>query len=1006
MTSGAGPGARHAASPAGHARAGLRRLLGVAAAATVLGTAGVGEAATPAVQEGGAPADTDTVTVPRDTAGIPRVRPGAADTLPEDTLAADTVPLVDIQARQQALEGGDFPSRDSTFQRLLELPGYRAIEYRGRDVQLDVEREEVQLREEAQTNYGESVLEADTITYLSQAQFIVARGNIRLVGTDRRELTSDSVLYYDVSRLKGTIMGARTSFAERGAQWFVSGTATPRGTNTVFVVKGDFTTCELEEPHYWFKAGKIKVVTENIIVAWPIVLYVHGVPVAWLPFFAQDIRPGRRSGFLPPRFGVNDIFRTGSGLGRSVTDFGYYLAVNDYMDTQFTTDWFAGRFVRVNGAFRYRFLKSFVRGNVLTSYSFGDDGRSVEIRANHDQELSPNTDFRLRAGFVQNTRLFQDRTFDPRLQTQTIDSDVGLNHRFPFANFQLSGRRRQFLGNQAGRTELELPALNMTFSPITLFGAPRGRAGAFNNVTLTGSANFNRRETSQDEGDDVTATRASASNGLRLGNLSVSSSASFDDQRTTPFDQETGEELDPSSVTNLSWNSSLQYQLDLMGSTVLRPTVSVTGSQFKSPDTGNDFLATPTRLNVGATLSTDVYGFLPGIGPLARIRHKISPNFTYTYAPPASVADSLLEIPGFPARSVQERNTLNVALRQTFEAKVKPRRPETARDTAAARRPGEPRELPEEEPPVEEEEAVEEEAVEEGQEPEPVEAAEPAEAEGLAPPAQPGIQEEAGVGEPTEEPRQGRPGEPPPIGTSRVTQQEQTMVLLAINTSALEFDFAREEGPVLVTERVRNSLSSDLLRGFSVNMTHDLFEGTGEDREFSPFLAELTGSFSINSAAGLGGLIGLPGRPGAPARTRFPRGVDSRYRLADFEGEEELGEELPGAGPWNLSLTYSLRRTRPEDTQTGEGTETQSLAGTLSLNPTPNWRFQWSTQYNITDKEFGQHLVSLDRDLHRWQASFIFSRSPNGNFLFQVSLMLKDAPELRLDYDEQTQTGR
>ena len=55
-----------------------------------------------------------------------------------------------------------------------------------------------------------------------------------------------------------------------------------------------------------------------------------------------------------------------------------------------------------------------------------------------------------------------------------------------------------------------------------------------------------------------------------------------------------------------------------------------------------------------------------------------------------------------------------------------------------------------------------------------------------------------------------------------------------------------------------------------------------------------------------------------------------------------------------------------------------------------------------TAKEFGQQFITLDRDLHRWLASFQFARSPNGNVLFQVILQLKDAPELKIDYDQRT----
>ncbi len=185
-------------------------------------------------------------------------------------------------------------------------------------------------------------------------------------------------------------------------------------------------------------------------------------------------------------------------------------------------------------------------------------------------------------------------------------------------------------------------------------------------------------------------------------------------------------------------------------------------------------------------------------------------------------------------------------------------------------------------------------------------------------------------------------------------------------------------------------------------MSLDLFKGVGEEREFSPILSELTGSFTFSSARGLGGLLGLGGGGAGPRgdpQRRIRQGVDSRYRLQSFEENPDPRDPgLRGAGPWNLSLTYSLSRRRKEE----GGEDRQSLGGVLSLTPTPNWSLSWRTDYNLTDGEFGRHLVTLDRDLHRWIASFVFARSPNGNLIFQMSVALRDAPDLKFDYDQRT----
>ena len=253
-------------------------------------------------------------------------------------------------------------------------------------------------------------------------------------------------------------------------------------------------------------------------------------------------------------------------------------------------------------------------------------------------------------------------------------------------------------------------------------------------------------------------------------------------------------------------------------------------------------------------------------------------------------------------------------------------------------------------------------------------------------------------------PRAGADPEDP--DAPRRAQPRRNVVLLGINSSPLTFDWSREDESPLTTDRWSHRVNSDLLRGLSLNMSLDLFEGTGQDRMFAPILSSLTGSFTFSSASGLGGLLGLGGGGGgggAAAQNRLRNAADSRYRLQSFdENPDPADPGLRAGGPWTLALTYSLQRGREEQSSQ----DRQSLNAVLSLNPTPSWRLAWRTTYNLTNKQFGEHLITLDRALHRWIATFMFARSPNGNFIFQMSVSLQDAPDLKFDYDQQTQDGQ
>jgi hypothetical protein len=117
----------------------------------------------------------------------------------------------------------------------------------------------------------------------------------------------------------------------------------------------------------------------------------------------------------------------------------------------------------------------------------------------------------------------------------------------------------------------------------------------------------------------------------------------------------------------------------------------------------------------------------------------------------------------------------------------------------------------------------------------------------------------------------------------------------------------------------------------------------------------------------------------------------------------------PSAGQgFSLNLSLAISRTRPaKDTlptvvplvsPTGQ----QQLNLNLSFRPTAKWQANWTTAYDLVSHQFGQHYVRLERDLHRWRATFSFVKSSNGNFAFSFSVSLLDEPDIKFDYEQQT----
>ncbi|HRN25491.1 MAG: LPS-assembly protein LptD, partial [Ignavibacteriaceae bacterium] len=119
--------------------------------------------------------------------------------------------------------------------------------------------------------------------------------------------------------------------------------------DTYFIEDGLFTTCDDSTcPHYYFTASKMKVIHKQQLVAEWIFINFGGVPLPIpLPFAVFPIESGRRSGIIPPAFGSDATY------GTYFSRFGYFWAINDYMDLNVTADYYTRGSYKLDSRYRY-----------------------------------------------------------------------------------------------------------------------------------------------------------------------------------------------------------------------------------------------------------------------------------------------------------------------------------------------------------------------------------------------------------------------------------------------------------------------------------------------------------------------------------------------------------------------------------------------------------------------------------------------------------------------------
>lgn len=900
------------------------------------------------------PVRTDTVRA------LPRARPPGQDTVRRDTARADT----SRQGRSvPTAPSREFQPPDSVTQALLVRPGFRVTRYAADSVRLFAEEKEIRLAGSALIQREATILEADSVRYVEATCDLFAVGGPKLF--DATGNVAGEGMRYDACDRAGIVSRAATDFQEGSAMWHLRGDfAVDNLLDRTYASRADITSCDLPDAHYHFAARQVKYVSKRLMVSRPAVLYVADVPVLWLPFIFQDMRRGRRSGLIPPQFGINDIVRNSPSYQRHIANLGYYWVLSDYADAQTTFDWYAQRFIALNGRLRYRWLDRFLSGG-LNYQDLRETGGSTSRRISwsHQQQFSLATQLTAFVDYASSSRVISRNAVDPVLAVATIDSRLNFQHRFPWGTLALGGSRTQSLDKPA--VSMTFPTISFTPNPIEI--RPNWVWSPGFSLTNSLQNDYSAQALFPGPGPadslfvDSRSTSISFSSPLRIGRWNWPNSFAISDQWTNR--RETIRVRDPNDTTrfitrtyaesfetSLDWNTGISLPVLLQGTWNFAPSIQIvntTGGPFmiRNRFSGGGFVSQGKRLGYAASISPTFFALFRGVGPIARIRHSIAPSLSWSYAPAATIPEEYARAVsrgGAINRRSDPRQTVSIGLSQNFEGKLRP------------------------------------------------------------PPRAPG--------DTTPLPADGE-------------EQGRKIRLLSIASSGFSFDIEQAKKPgrtAWLTDQFTNTFQSDLLRGFSLSTSHDLWYGPVGfvGSRFRPALTSVSMGFQLGAGTlrTVGSLLGVraPARPAAAERDSVAADTASRGGSAyinpfqrgpmatRYSAIDRLG--AGGGGDFSGNLTFNLQRQRldpPADTsRLASNNENAMLAGSVTFRPTRHWNVSWQTGYNVTRREFSDHVLRLDRDLHDWRATFTFVKSPNGNFLFSFFIQLIDQPEIKFDYDQ------
>ena len=322
------------------------------------------------------------------------------------------------------------------------------------------------------------------------------------VMNDGGQSFESDTLKYNFTSQKAKIYNTRSQYGEG----YIHSQQTKKAAdNTIFGFKNGYTTCNLDTPHFSFRARKIKVIPDKLVISGPANLEIEGIPTPlYIPFAIFPITQGQRSGILPPQYVVNQ--QKGIGLENG----GYYIGLGDHFDLTMRGDVYSYGSWSLTASPTYRKRYKY-NGGLNLSFAntrFGDPAvksefatsKDFRVTWNHsmDSKARPGVNFGAAVNFGTssynkynvydyntrvNNNIGSSITFSKTWQGKPYNLTMGLNHSQNLSTRDVS---------------ISFPDATFTvntiypFQPKEMVGAPKWyeKIGVSYNTILRNQANF------------------------------------------------------------------------------------------------------------------------------------------------------------------------------------------------------------------------------------------------------------------------------------------------------------------------------------------------------------------------------------------------------------------------------------------------------------------------------------------------------------------------------------
>jgi len=356
------------------------------------------------------------------------------------------------------------------------------ITYKAKDsIVYDITAKKMYLYNGAETHYQKIQLNADKVNFDWTTMIMTAEGRDSAGNTIGKPIFQDDgkeyragKMMYNFKNSRGKVFEVSTSEGDA----YLHSEAVKRTEDLAWWgYKSKYTTCNLDHPHFYFKAKKIKLIPGKLIVTGPANLWIADIPTPlYIPFAIFPIKQGRHSGIILPKYGSD------ATNGFFLRDGGYYWAANDNFGAKLTGT------IYTNGSFD---IKPSVQYKVNYKYN-GSLSLAYVRTAPPDPDLpgvKGTNDFQAKWSFQLDPKAAPTNTFNASVNVSTanfnnanrvtdgntlfstaLSSNINYSKSFtaiPFLAFTLSANHSQNL--QDRQISITFPQVALTVNRVTPF---------------------------------------------------------------------------------------------------------------------------------------------------------------------------------------------------------------------------------------------------------------------------------------------------------------------------------------------------------------------------------------------------------------------------------------------------------------------------------------------------------------------------------------------------------